>query len=673
MSARPSALSRAWRWSIDESPLLALAAWIVRRDRSVRAAHAALNAAELPGPIDARIRETVRRLRLWSGERVEIANEFIEHAHDALEKGHTPHEITDRFGNPRVVARLLTRAAKRKRPFAWRIYRDARRAAGAALIVLIASYAVLVVRFHTGSPSVEQNYLAQFNERRDSFPDSDHAWPVYQEVHTAWRLESVGVEREQKARADSRREQDGPFIDAKSDRYRAGLRLGLDITPEHPDYEETIAMHRAFRPELDRVIDAASKACVGVLYSDRSEDVHAGEGVMVHRVIPPSGDPREQGALIEVLLPHLGVMRSLSNKLIFDARIAASEGDADRVVAAHGALTRMAHQLSGEPNFLISDLVAMAILMRSVDRLSSTIELYPNLFTPDHLQTLAHDHAAARSVIKFSTDAESMMFRDLLQRAFTDDGHGNGRITSEGLELFELYGVLGDYGLDHVAETWPHGFVDMVSPLSMVLFADRRAQLARYQEIMDSIDRVLIDGPETIGRLSDLERQAVERKQGAAVSRYLPVDVMTPAYTGVVERVYQHRMSLEAGLLMLALETHRTEHGAYPQTLEALGSRLLPRVPADRFDPGNAIRYISHGHGFVLYSVGADGKDDGGVAPTENAYKVKRFESRFPPRYIKEPGAPMRLETDARGFPVPGEPEGPEGDWVLIEIDRAGG
>jgi hypothetical protein len=65
------------------------------------------------------------------------------------------------------------------------------------------------------------------------------------------------------------------------------------------------------------------------------------------------------------------------------------------------------------------------------------------------------------------------------------------------------------------------------------------------------------------------------------------------------------------GVVMLALERHRLRHGDWPKSLTDLVPELLPTVPLDPFD-GRPLRYRRLADGVVVYSVGADGTDDGG-------------------------------------------------------------
>ncbi len=67
-----------------------------------------------------------------------------------------------------------------------------------------------------------------------------------------------------------------------------------------------------------------------------------------------------------------------------------------------------------------------------------------------------------------------------------------------------------------------------------------------------------------------------------------------------------------AGQLAAALRIYRIGHGAYPDSLESLGG-TVPGMPLDPFT-GKPYRYRREGSGFVVWSVGKDGTDGGGVS-----------------------------------------------------------
>lgn len=67
-------------------------------------------------------------------------------------------------------------------------------------------------------------------------------------------------------------------------------------------------------------------------------------------------------------------------------------------------------------------------------------------------------------------------------------------------------------------------------------------------------------------------------------------------------------------LAVFALELFSREHGHYPEKLEELVPDFLPAVPEDTHAPPKTpLRYRRDGDGALIYSVGENGTDDGGV------------------------------------------------------------
>ena len=62
----------------------------------------------------------------------------------------------------------------------------------------------------------------------------------------------------------------------------------------------------------------------------------------------------------------------------------------------------------------------------------------------------------------------------------------------------------------------------------------------------------------------------------------------------------------------IALKRYQLKHGNYPPDLKSLVPEFVPKVPLDPVD-GQPLRYRRNADGtFLLYSVGENGKDDGG-------------------------------------------------------------
>lgn len=94
-------------------------------------------------------------------------------------------------------------------------------------------------------------------------------------------------------------------------------------------------------------------------------------------------------------------------------------------------------------------------------------------------------------------------------------------------------------------------------------------------------------------------------------------DIVTPNVHGTgLEPMLHDRQIATTRLLIteLALRVYQLQRGAMPDRLEQLTSGFLAEIPVDPFDPdGGPLRYIRTDSGHVVYSIGSDGTDNGGL------------------------------------------------------------
>jgi len=69
---------------------------------------------------------------------------------------------------------------------------------------------------------------------------------------------------------------------------------------------------------------------------------------------------------------------------------------------------------------------------------------------------------------------------------------------------------------------------------------------------------------------------------------------------------------LRCGTAGIAVERYRLRLGRWPAALTDIPADLLPAVPLDPFD-GKPLRFVTRTNGVTVYSIGQDGKDDGGA------------------------------------------------------------
>jgi hypothetical protein len=89
------------------------------------------------------------------------------------------------------------------------------------------------------------------------------------------------------------------------------------------------------------------------------------------------------------------------------------------------------------------------------------------------------------------------------------------------------------------------------------------------------------------------------------------VGLLTPAVQKVQQAGDRTEQIHQNLYLAFALAAYRQEQGSYPAKLDALAPKYLPRVPGDLFS-GKVLVYRPTEKGYLLYSVGANGKDEGG-------------------------------------------------------------
>ena len=100
------------------------------------------------------------------------------------------------------------------------------------------------------------------------------------------------------------------------------------------------------------------------------------------------------------------------------------------------------------------------------------------------------------------------------------------------------------------------------------------------------------------------------KSAGEAIGNILITHMLPAArkIQNVADRAEQDQRNLH---LAFALAAYRIDNGRYPPKLDLLAPKYVAAVPADLFS-GKALIYHPSNGGYLLYSVGPNGKDDGG-------------------------------------------------------------
>jgi hypothetical protein len=608
---RPRGLWEVLTWPVGP-------VFIVGRGTSRPGARSIIAASSLPEELKVGVLKVVRRTRLWSPEQADVSRELVAHFADALEAGATPERALRDFGDPARAARMIRRAKIRNRPLAWQAWVRVWQGIGVFAAALLVAYGALAARYWTGSPELSRNYVGEVNARALASPEPDRAWPLYKRAILA----SVA--------------------------QPPGFYEGVDwhvLSPSHPRWGEVVTYLRAIEPTLELTRAAAERPVFGMPLVDSGDpDVHAhtykrfGDPDLVYR----PEKPRENPPLFELLIPELSEMRRLARNLQADARVAAAEKDGARVVADVRAIVGIAEHLM-QPPLPILSLVGLTAFGGAVRTTGDILRDDPGALSDSQITALAHTLASFRGGGPLQPDLDhTLLFRDVLQRVYTDD-NGDGRLTPEGLRFLTRYETVdsGDYprgrryvppwgfalwGMPHT--TYRDRLMDVGGPVLGATMTGRRDAESEFRRVLEFYrqEQSLPSWERTSAADRELLSLMVSEEWRG---RYWPVAVMLPAYGAFIAAGESATMRRDAVLVALALELWRRGHGGYPEFLEHLTPRYLPAVPPDRFD-GSPLRYLLEGGRPVLYSVGADRKDHGGVPPAEPVHDLVVQDFRIP-------------------------------------------
>lgn len=103
----------------------------------------------------------------------------------------------------------------------------------------------------------------------------------------------------------------------------------------------------------------------------------------------------------------------------------------------------------------------------------------------------------------------------------------------------------------------------------------------------------------------------LSRRQRSELMASTMMSLLLPALSAALTAEDRTNTQRELVRLAAALAVYRTERGAYPDTLEALVPDVREKLPVDLYR-GQPFVYRRTQNGYVLYSRGPNGKDDGG-------------------------------------------------------------
>jgi hypothetical protein len=311
----------------------------------------------------------------------------------------------------------------------------------------------------------------------------------------------------------------------------------------------------------------------------------------------------EQGTLLFATMPDLAHLRMLARARVASMEFAIAEGAGGDAVKAFDQVLVMGSACSHQAT-LIEHLVGWAIVTIALEQLSDSLQEHP--VDAGTLRRFL-DRLQARTPlgdVALGLEGERMSFLDIVQHTHSDNGRGNGRVipTSAGQFVDTTgYGPPGS----------PSGDSPRIVNLLGFLMPGRKRLTEEANAFYDDAIRR--------SRLSYRQRRAETTNLYTHIEelgpRYFLLHMLIPAVGKFLDNADVMRCKIDGARILLAVEGYRAEHGGPPPALAALVPEWLDSVPDDRFSGAPYVYRVAPDtdSGYLLYSVGADGRDDGGA------------------------------------------------------------
>jgi hypothetical protein len=302
-----------------------------------------------------------------------------------------------------------------------------------------------------------------------------------------------------------------------------------------------------------------------------------------------------------ILLPHLGSVRNVCRRLRLKACAELAAGHSDDALADVKLMLRLTDSLREEP-FLISYLVRVACLQLATDPVWEG--LADHRWSDAQLQELqVHlQHCDFVADVRYPFEVEraaAIATIDLIRK------HGFGYLS-------KLTESVPPSPFDVHVANW----LGALLPTSGWLYLEQENLLRAYPTLLDgTVDpsqrRVFPERTEANTRKHD--REFTGGRIAIFIHHRAMASLLLPALNRIIVKVAVGQTLTDQAAIGCALERYRLANGQFPDTLDALVPHFISSLPHDVIT-GEPYKYRLTADGqFVLYSVGWNEKDDGGV------------------------------------------------------------
>ena len=499
---------------------------------------------DLPACAAEFIRLVVKKMRYRKKVRRDVQAELITHFEDELkdcktdsERDQKARQLIAGFGDVKLLAILLRRAKKRCRPMWRKAVVRSFQVVGVIILYILICFAPLV-----GRPKISVNYVDWLNDKAKAGREElENAYPYYKKAVEA-------------------------YVEMPDGFYWNRLKWPDDLNDV--DIRIFLKGINDNKKALDFLIEGNKRPHYWPVYSATEDEL-------------------SRGIIDAVLIKHFSEYRSLVFALGWRSLYKAYKGDIDSAFDDCVSFVRFGSRQQGKGLFyeqtagVAFGAYAHNVIWTIIEKVDVPADTLKNL-----QEQLQAEYARYHSLINL--EMEKVFSYDYIQRSFTDDGKGGGRMLARGAHL-----AVGD---------WKTGLWRFVS----LSYPDRREMTAKVDQYF-----------ELFAGLLDVTPWQLHQKGGPGewdeiARNSLWLKVTASAYGRAGEISWRMKTDRTALLTVLALQRYEKDNGEYPENLHALvESGYLEKLPMDPYSDGPLV-YKKTDKSFILYSYGENLSDDGG-------------------------------------------------------------
>jgi len=523
--------------------------------------------SELPACATEFIDCVIKKMRYRKKVRQDVHAELTAHFEDELEGCATEEEreqkagqLIGEFGDAKLLAVLLRRAKKRCRPL-WKTA-VARTFQTAGIITIC--FIVYVIWFMSGRPVITTDYVAELNRiNRPVTDDTLNAAPLYDKA----------VER---------------YSQLPEDISLLLLRRKYREVP--PEEKQLVKKWLIDNEEsLELVVAGARKPYYWRTYANRHK--------------------QKTSEMVSVIVPNLRDFRYLAHALTCRAWFRAEQGRNEDAFNDVKSCYRVGRHLKGD-GFLVEQLTACSLEMLATQTLRDILSEHRINAAGLAVLQKYYEQMIADENFVIGLAAEKLSLYDEIQRCFTADGKGGGHLYIKRVrEIAEPFG-------GRSADSW------LAANFVHVLFThpNKQQTLTAASKLYDYIQEVTLKTPAQIRK----EQIDIDQEIQRLASSNVLFSIFLPAVERIIEYSYRNKADVQATLSIIAILRYKQDTGVYPEHLEQLTAEAyLKELPMDPYSDKPLV-YKKTGDSFVLYSMGRDFDDDGGVENPKDSQKRRQ-------------------------------------------------